>query len=63
MENLDRSKETGFESRNINDTRYITKYITDYLKLEFAKKEKKEKIKSPKILQIQGGITSYFRRL
>ncbi|BDV03530.1 MAG: CRISPR-associated endonuclease Cas9 [Candidatus Hepatoplasma scabrum] len=63
LDTINRSTEMGFETRDINDTRYITKYISDYFKLEFTKISKKKNILTPKILQIQGGITSYFRRM
>lgn len=62
-ENMNRSKETGFESRNINDTRYITKYIQEYFDLEFDRLQKITNQNKPEILTIQGGITSKFRKL
>ncbi|BDV02189.1 MAG: hypothetical protein HPAVJP_0780 [Candidatus Hepatoplasma vulgare] len=62
-ENINRSIESGFESRNINDTRYITKYIQGYFDLEFDRFSKITKEKKPEILTVQGGITSKFRKL
>ncbi len=59
----DISRSTTFENQTsqINDTRYITTYITNYLKNEFAKLETKgEKI--PTIITINGRMTSQFRR-
>ncbi len=63
-ENASRSSEFGFESRNINDTRYITKYISNYLKIEFEKWARKTNSKFvPNVFEIQGSITSRFRKL
>ncbi len=49
----------NWKSRNINDTRYITKFIVGYLKssLQFAGSKEKA------VYGIKGGITSRFRRL
>lgn len=44
----------GWKSRNINDTRYITKYVVGLLKDHLAG--------SPKVYGIRGHITSRFRR-
>ena len=48
---------SGWKSRNINDTRYITKYVVGLLKnhLQFGEKV-------PKVYGIRGHITSRFRR-
>jgi len=48
-----------WKSRNINDTRYVTKYIIGYIKnnLQFSTD------KPQPIYGIKGGITSQFRRL
>ena len=48
----------GWKSRNINDTRYITKYITGLLKNNLRDSTGK----SPKVYGIRGHITSRFRR-
>ncbi|WP_270455876.1 type II CRISPR RNA-guided endonuclease Cas9 [Allisonella histaminiformans] len=47
---------SGWKSRNINDTRYITKYVVALLKnnLQFAGK--------PRVYGIRGSITSRFRK-
>lgn len=44
----------GWKSRNINDTRYITKYVVGLLKHHLAG--------SPKVYGIRGHITSRFRK-
>lgn len=65
-EKFTRSTDSGFESRNINDTRYITKYISAYFELEFDRLVKiinNPEYKKPELLSIQGGITSKFRKL
>lgn len=48
---------TGWKSRNINDTRYITKYVTTLLKenLRFSGDK-------PRVYGIRGSITSRYRR-
>lgn len=48
---------TGWKSRNINDTRYITKYVVGLIKnhLQFAGEK-------PKVFGIRGHITSRFRK-
>ena len=48
---------TGWKSRNINDTRYITKYIVGLIKnhLQFAGEK-------PRVFGIRGHITSRFRK-
>ncbi|NOQ50529.1 MAG: type II CRISPR RNA-guided endonuclease Cas9 [Mycoplasmataceae bacterium] len=52
----------GFEDKDLNDTRYITKYIGSYLKMEFAKINQLIQ-NDVKLLTVKGQITSKFRRL
>ena len=59
LKNLTPDELEDFVSRNLNDTRWITKYILGYVKNQvkhFYKKEKTE------ILAIPGGLTSKLRR-
>lgn len=53
-----------FSSRNLNDTRYITRYITNWLKTEFKNWEKNTgEIISTNVQSILGSVTSRFRRI
>lgn len=49
----------SFVSRNINDTRYITRYVSNYLKAAFAQSEETKNIK---VNAIKGSVTSRLRR-
>ncbi len=61
-QNISRSTIFENETNKINDTRYITSYITKYLKEEFLKLEVTNGNKAPTIITINGGMTSQFRR-
>ncbi|AGM26527.1 CRISPR-associated protein Cas9 [Spiroplasma syrphidicola EA-1] len=50
-----------FVSRNLNDTRYITRYVTNWLKAEFEL-QSRFGLAKPKIMTLNGAITSRFRR-
>lgn len=53
-----------FASRNLNDTRYITRYVTNWLKKEFFNWEKTTgEVVSTKVQSITGSVTSRFRRI
>lgn len=52
----------GFESKDLNDTRYITKYIANYFQLEFDKLAAVDPDKTVKILTVKGQLTANFRR-
>lgn len=48
-----------FKDRNINDTRYATKFVMNYIKNNFEFANSKH---TNKVLAIKGGMTSYFRK-
>lgn len=56
------SFEDDFESRNLNDVRYIAKYIETYFDKEFEIYSKLSKFEKPKINSIVGAVTSNLRR-
>lgn len=51
----------GFVSRNLNDTRYITRYVMNWLKIEFEL-QKRFGLATPNIMSLNGAVTSRFRR-
>ncbi|MDY5279563.1 type II CRISPR RNA-guided endonuclease Cas9 [Sharpea porci] len=59
LKKLDDETIEGFISRNINDTRYITRYIANYLKTAFKESDKTKNID---IVTIKGAVTSRFRK-
>ncbi|MGL5268670.1 MAG: type II CRISPR RNA-guided endonuclease Cas9 [Spiroplasma sp.] len=64
IKNLDEEMINDFASRNLNDTRYITRYVTNWLKAEFKNWEKNTgEIVSTKVQAILGSVTSRFRRI
>ena len=64
----DNSKD--FDSNNINDNRYITKYFTKWIKTELKNYNeylykhilKQKELKETKVVNIQGSVTSQLRR-
>lgn len=62
IENSDNEALQGFVSRNLNDTRYIARYILNWLKYEFSLWEYFGLVK-PQVQSINGAVTSRFRRL
>lgn len=53
-----------FASRNLNDTRYITRYFTNWLKSEFVNwKRNTGEVVTTEVQAINGSVTSRFRRL
>ncbi|WP_283272207.1 type II CRISPR RNA-guided endonuclease Cas9 [Spiroplasma sp. SV19] len=52
----------GFVSRNLNDTRYITRYVMNWLKIEFAL-QKRFGLAIPNVIALNGAVTSRFRRM
>ena len=63
-ESLDDDTLQGFSSRNLNDTRYITSYFTNWLNSEFKKlNEITSQSNSTKVQAINGIVTSNFRRI
>ncbi len=62
--NLDDEMINDFASRNLNDTRYITRYVVNWLKSEFINWTKNTgEIIPTKVQAINGGVTSRFRRI
>lgn len=59
LKKLDDETVEGFISRNINDTRYITRYIANYLKTAFKESDKTKNID---VVTIKGAVTSRFRK-
>lgn len=59
LKKLDDETIEGFISRNINDTRYITRYIANYLKTAFKESDKTKNID---VVTIKGAVTSRFRK-
>lgn len=53
LENLDSEVVDDYVERNINDTRYIARYLTNYLKKAYPK---------VKVFAVNGAVTSRFRR-
>ncbi|AHF57268.1 type II CRISPR RNA-guided endonuclease Cas9 [Spiroplasma eriocheiris] len=51
-----------FLSRNLNDTRYITRYVMNWLKSEFEI-QKRLGLAIPNVLAMNGAVTSRFRRI
>lgn len=61
---LDENTIDDFASRNLNDTRYITRYVVNWLKAEFKNWEKNTgEIIPTKVQPILGSVTSRFRRI
>ncbi len=54
----------GWKSRNLNDTRYISKFLVEYLKkhLRFAEAEEDVEYFRPTVYAVRGAITSQMRR-
>ncbi len=54
-----------WKSRNINDTRYISRYIVNYLKdnLQFIEIDKEDDKKKKRVYGIKGAITSRMRKM
>lgn len=61
--NLDDEMIQEFASRNLNDTRYITRYISNWLKAEFKNWTAITGEVIPTVQTINGGVTSRFRRI
>ena len=61
---VDSEEFEDFVSRNINDTRYITKYLLGYIKkqIKIFEKKKKNSSKNTSVLAVVGEITSKLRR-
>lgn len=59
LKKLDDETLEGFISRNINDTRYITRYIANYLKTAFKESNNTKNID---VVSIKGSVTSRFRK-
>lgn len=60
---LDDENVDGFATRNLNDTRYISRYIYNWLKAEFSNWQKNTgQIIETKVQAINGSVTSRFRR-
>lgn len=63
-EDLDDEKIADFASRNLNDTRYTTRYVVNWLKSEFRNWTKNTgEIIPTNVQAINGGVTSRFRRI
>lgn len=64
VKNLDDEMLNDFASRNLNDTRYITRYVVNWLKSEFRNWEKNTgEIIDTEVQSILGSVTSRFRRI
>lgn len=62
--NLDQDTIEEFASRNLNDTRYITRYVVNWLKSEFKNwSQTTGEIIPTHVQAINGGVTSRFRRI
>ncbi|MBE6063580.1 MAG: type II CRISPR RNA-guided endonuclease Cas9 [Clostridium butyricum] len=54
-------EQKAFKSRNLNDTRYISKYIANYIDNRLIFKEDNVKRNTKKVITINGGATSFLR--
>lgn len=62
QESSARNEEKGFESKDLNDIRYISRYFGLYLKKEFGNYSRLTNKDVPRINGIKGFVTSTFRR-
>lgn len=58
---LSEEEQKAFKSRNLNDTRYISKYIANYIENRLIFKEDNVKSNSKKVISINGRATSFLR--
>ncbi len=62
--NFSRESYLENETAKINDTRYITSYIANYLELEMEKYKRINGLNyTPEIITLNGNVTSYMRRV
>ncbi len=62
LENYIRNFESNFETKDLNDIRYISKYFGQYFRREFEIYSKLTNTNKPEINGIKGSVTSSFRR-
>ncbi len=62
LPSLTRNTESNFETKDLNDVRYISKYFGSYFKKEFKVYSKLINQNEPKINSIVGKVTSSFRK-
>lgn len=59
---LDSELLDGWKSRNINDTRYISKYLVNYIRSNLQFSEGKEDIYRERVYAVKSSLTSRFRQ-
>lgn len=52
----------GWKSRNINDTRYISKYLVNYIRSNLRFADEKESIYRDRVYAVKSSLTSKFRQ-
>lgn len=57
---IDKEDEEGFKERNLNDTRYITKMVSTYLKQKVVYDEQFDFKK--RVIDVNGAVTAYCRK-
>lgn len=59
---LDSEKMDGWKSRNINDTRYISKYLRNYFRDNLLFSDDREELYRERVYAVKSVLTSRFRR-
>lgn len=64
LKSFDTELLSEWKSRNLNDTRYISKYLVNYIKnnLEFSRDDESEKYQRQTVYAVKSAITSRMRR-